>query len=524
MVRVLSLVLSGLIPASILIASFFTSFEPTDPEPVASGGTTELSFANVTSFDGHKVPVSVYRPAGATPEDPVPVILHSHGWAGARTKAPGAFAPYLAAGFGVVSIDMRGHGDARTTSEARVHHVDFEIQDVRAVINYTASQPWVLLDRPDDPRLGAMGGSYGGGYQLLTAAQDDRLDAIVPEITWNDLVQALVPNGAPKSAWVDLLYGGGNANARLHPTIHQGFLYLQSGNRIPDGSVPGTPDLKTQFTESSPKSYAGRIDIPTLLVQGMPDTLFNFNEAAANYALIRSTGAPVALVTHLRGHILNSQGTLPIPAPTPVGIQPPAGPMPCGSYDALAVAWFQKHLKTGKPGKVPEVCLALDDGTALTGNSYPLPGTKTRAFELPSGSIVAQGAPGPDVTFDLFTADETTIVAGIPRLSGTLQSAAPDAIVYWKLVVRDGRTGQERVADSQVTPLRTASDPGASPSFAIDLGGVAVRLHPSDSIRLVASNVDNQFAHNSERLPGAVILGALRLDLPTLREAGASGR
>ena len=50
-------------------------------------------------------------------------------------------------------------------------------------------------DAPGDPRLGAIGGSYGGGYQFLGAFEELRLhgkpvfDALAPEITWNDLNQ-----------------------------------------------------------------------------------------------------------------------------------------------------------------------------------------------------------------------------------------------------------------------------------------------------------------------------------------------
>jgi len=504
--------LISLVPIALFAASFL-HFSDTAKPPQAEPSGSAMSFEEVASVGNHSVPITVYRPLSATADHRVPVILHSHGWAGKRETDPAAFAKYTNASFGVISIDMRGHGEARLTSEARVDHVDYEIQDVRNVITYASGLPWVQLDAPGDPRIGAIGGSYGGGYQLLTAALDSRLDAIVPEITWNDLPQALVPNGAPKSAWVDLLYGGGKANARLHPTIDQAFAYLQVANKIPDGSVPGTPDIESQFIQSSPKTYPGKIAVPTLLVQGMPDTLFNFNQAAANYELVKATGAPVSLVTHLRGHILNTQGTIPIPAPTPIGLQPPTGRTPCGTYESLAIAWFQHYLQRKGGAPKPEVCLAIDDGTSISGPSFPLPATSARAYDFAAGSILAQGAAAPNVTFNVLTVDQESVIAGIPKLKGTAQSAAPDAIVYWKLVVKD-TLGHERIADSQVTPWRLKGDPLATQSFAFDLGGVAIRLRAGDTLQLVASNADPQFAHNSEREPGAVILGAIHLELP----------
>lgn len=470
------------------------------------------SLTSVESWDGHNVPISVYQPRWLRGGPPVPVILHSHGWAGSRETSDSAFGEYCRTGYAVVSIDMRGHGEARSTSEARVHHVEYEVRDVSAVLDWLAAQTWVRLDGPGDPRAGAIGGSYGGGYQLLSAALDGRLDALVPEITWNDLPQSLAPNGGIRSAWVDILYAGGNALARVHPTIHQAFAYAMVTNELPDGSVPGTPDLITQFTQSSPGNYPGSIDVPTLIIQGMPDTLFNFNEGAANYEMIKAAGAPVRLVTHLTGHIINTQGTLG-GGPIGIGLQPPAGPRPCGSTTDLAIAWFDRHLKhRASVDTGPEVCLALDDGTTVTGDTYPLPGTQIQTFAL-GGATVPQGAPGATLELPILTATGPTTIAGEPTLGGSAQTVGPDAIVYWSLKATDASTGQSRIVDAQVTPLRLA-DPIAPTTFAIELGGVATRLDVGDQLVLVVSNVNEQFATNGGRSPGAVALSDLELTLP----------
>ena len=47
--------------------------------------------------------------------------------------------------------------------------------------------------RADDPRVGMIGGSYGGEIQFAAAAVDARLDTIIPMITWNDLTYSLGP-------------------------------------------------------------------------------------------------------------------------------------------------------------------------------------------------------------------------------------------------------------------------------------------------------------------------------------------
>ena len=85
---------------------------------------------------------------------------------------------------------------------------------------------WIAHDREDhlghhvahDPRVGMVGGSYGGQIQFAVADKDPRLDAIVPIITWSDLSYSLAPNntgfthgvtyasnapGTEKLDWVD---------------------------------------------------------------------------------------------------------------------------------------------------------------------------------------------------------------------------------------------------------------------------------------------------------------------------------
>src|SRR5688572_8307414 len=129
--------------------------------------------------DGLGIAISIYKPAVAGSENKVPVILHSHGWGGSRTNSESAFANFLSAGFGVVSIDQRGHG--QTGGTAHVQNPDLEGQDINSVIDHVASLDWVKKDRDvngneisNDPVLGAIGGSYGGGYQLITALTEIR--------------------------------------------------------------------------------------------------------------------------------------------------------------------------------------------------------------------------------------------------------------------------------------------------------------------------------------------------------------
>ena len=94
-------------------------------------------------------------------------------------RRPAASRALLDAGYNVLTWDPRGFG--RSGGEAEVDSPAYEARDVSTLIDWVATRPGVQLDAPGDPRMGMVGGSYGGGIQLVTAATDCRVDAIVPD-------------------------------------------------------------------------------------------------------------------------------------------------------------------------------------------------------------------------------------------------------------------------------------------------------------------------------------------------------
>ena len=99
---------------------------------------------------------------------------------------------------------------------------DLEAEDIDSVIDYVAKLSWVAKDLDSkgrevagDPVLGAIGGSYGGGYQTMAALDEiaeeghTRFDALAPEITWYDLNESLAPQGVPRTVWTSALFALG---------------------------------------------------------------------------------------------------------------------------------------------------------------------------------------------------------------------------------------------------------------------------------------------------------------------------
>ena len=261
--------------------------------------------ATVISFDGTPIHVNFFPAAGLKAHHRAPTVLVGPGWGSAgdtnpnSQASPGAgypgLGPLRAAGFNVLTWDPRGFGASGGTAE--VDSPSFEGRDVEAIITWLSHRPEALLDGKNDPRVGMAGGSYGGGIQLVTAAIDKRVDAIVPDIAWHSLVTSLDKNNTPKTGWSSLLYVAGllGSHGRLNPIIGQAQQATTTGQ-------PLTATERAFFATRGPASLIKDIHVPTLLVQGTVDTLFSLQEATDNYAILKRDGTPVKMLWFCGGH------------------------------------------------------------------------------------------------------------------------------------------------------------------------------------------------------------------------------
>src|SRR5918997_1668175 len=113
--------------------------------PASAAAHTKTDVTVTSKKDGTPIVISVYKPDSASATTPVPLILHSHGWGGSPTKGATSFQTELNRGYGVVSIDQRGHGDSG--GQANVEDPEFEGQDMISVIDHVAGLDWVAKDR-----------------------------------------------------------------------------------------------------------------------------------------------------------------------------------------------------------------------------------------------------------------------------------------------------------------------------------------------------------------------------------------
>ena len=139
---------------------------------------------------GVALDTSLYLPATT----PAPAVLVAHGFGGTKASVDADARDLAARGFVVLAWTARGFG--ASGGQIALDAPDDEVADARKLVDWLADPPRGPQDGPGDPRVGVTGGSYGGALSLLLAGYDQRVDAIAPVITWNDLGQALFPNAA----------------------------------------------------------------------------------------------------------------------------------------------------------------------------------------------------------------------------------------------------------------------------------------------------------------------------------------
>jgi len=255
-------------------------------QPGLPAGTPVPRDVKVISFGGTPIYVHFMPAAGLKAGQQAPTILDGPGLALPGATNPAAakdeflpnqvigILPVRQDGYNVVTWDPRGEWNSG--GQLQIDSPDFEAKDVSAIISWLATQPEVDLNSPGDPKIGMVGASYGGGIQLVAAATDPRIDAIVPTIAWHSLNTSLYKNQAFKSSWgtllsAALLFTGARANPRILPAAIIGDL---------TGMV--SPADQQLLADRGPDELVNTITAPTMVVQGTVDTLLTLAEADAN--------------------------------------------------------------------------------------------------------------------------------------------------------------------------------------------------------------------------------------------------
>jgi len=216
----------------------------------------------IDSPTGRKIHTWVVKPHGFDPEQKYPFILNVHGgpqgmwWDSFR----GDWQIYPGAGY--VIAFPNPHGSSGYGQDF-THAISGDWQgkvyeDVMAVTDYMAAQPWV-----DESRMGAMGWSYGGYMMMWMAGHTDRFEAIASMMGLYNLPAMW---GATEELW------------------------------FPQYDLGGAPWESEPYVEHSPHNYADDFETPCLVITGERDYRVPYTQSLGFFSALQKKGVPSRLV------------------------------------------------------------------------------------------------------------------------------------------------------------------------------------------------------------------------------------
>jgi predicted acyl esterase len=192
--------------------------------------------STVPAFDGVPIDVNVALPDEARfGSAPYPLIMLFHGYGGGKLGLS-AMQRWLDRGYATFSMSNRGFrescgseasraaaGAACDNGYVRLIDTRYEVRDAQEFAGLLADENLI-----DPQRVGAIGGSYGGGMSMALGALRDRkmlldyslvpwtspmgkpmrIAAAAPSIPWTDLAYSLAPNGSTLDYVADAPYRG----------------------------------------------------------------------------------------------------------------------------------------------------------------------------------------------------------------------------------------------------------------------------------------------------------------------------
>jgi len=421
----------------------------------------------IESFDGTTIVATLYEPDVSEPQ---PAVLTTHGWGGTRADREPLARFYASHGYVVLAYDSRGFGASGGQVDVDGPN---EVGDAQALLTWLAGREIVVTDGEEDPRVAMDGFSYGGGIQLNTAAEDDRIDALIPRWAWHDLAYSNAPNGVLKSGWAGPLFVSGRQNGDLDPQ----FLQL-AGPALQSGQP--SEELLAYYRERSPVSKIGDITTPTLTISGWHDRLFWVNEALLNWSGIRENDVDSRLLLYDGGH--DFEGA-------------PSTSVQEEYIQESVLAWLDTHLRDGDGASdLPTVSVYREATDSFeSAETFPPEGFESETFALGeevgspyfmlgNGTRFAQ----PTLSFD-FPVETTTEVVGVPRLTLPTWGAGGQANVFAALEKVDA-DGNATVLKDQVAAGNVQND-GA---LELDLVAVETTLQPGASLRVTVTLRDGE--------------------------------
>ena len=518
----------GLLHAIPLVGDFLHPIIGFPIDHDAPPGTPQARSFIVKSFDGTEIFVNFMPAEGLEADDSAPTILDGPGLGlpGSTTLdlTYDSFLPRDVIGIGalrdegynVVTWDPRG--EWRSDGRMQLQSPDFEGRDISHLISYLATLDEVELNGDNDPKIGMVGASYGGGIQLATAAIDHRIDAIVPTIAWNSLTDVLFPRESVRSGWATLLSSVlvltlSRPNEQILPAAIKGILTGQASQ-----------DDIDLLNDRGYADQLGDITTPTLLVQGTVDTLFTLAQADINARALIDAGTTTKVIWYCGGHgaclSTDNDGVL---------------------VQRETLEWLDRYVKGEDIKTGPQFEWVDQNGVEYSSDTYPAPESMTSVEAestvpktIPFIPLVGGSGPNPKilregliavilglpsaapavnaVNLEVPAATETTHIIGAPDLTLTYSGTGNARHVYAQIV--DDTT--HLVLGNLATPIPVELD-GETHTVTYSLEQVAQTLEPGQT--LTVQIVTSTFNFLNFYSWGRITVEGMSVRLPVLASA-----
>jgi hypothetical protein len=323
-----------------------------------TGVSSTSSRSTTPAWDGVPIDVNVAFPAddGIGPDGDYPLIMAFHGYGGNKFNFD-QLRRFTDRGYAVFTMTDRGFRESCGSPEAqtaggaacadgyiRLLDTRYEVRDAQEFAGALADDELIAPQR-----IGAVGGSYGGGLSMSLGALKDRkmlpdgslvpwtspvdgdamkIAGAVPNVPWTDLVNSLVPNGGTLDYVADAPYRGRfgvmksslTEGLYLSGVLSPGFVVPPGGdpdadlgtwvNRLRAGEpYDGDPlvnDVVDELTTHHSSYYIDHSQppAPLLISSGFTDDLFPADEAIRFYNRTRGQypSTPISLFFGNFGH------------------------------------------------------------------------------------------------------------------------------------------------------------------------------------------------------------------------------
>jgi X-Pro dipeptidyl-peptidase (S15 family) len=450
------------------------------PGRAAAGDFTRQD-VTIPMDDGVQLAATLRLPVGVSAPAGWPAVVMFHGIGGKRADLDAIADHFAAAGYAVLSVDFRGHGQS-----GGLVSIDGprEIRDVRELFVWLAARPDIA-----DARIGAWGISLGGGAVLRAVAEGVPFKAAEVVQTWTDLVSALAPQNLSKSG---AIYGflGSVPPERTAPEV------LALRNRV-IASI-NLPAIRSFGRVRSSRHLLSRVSTPIYFFQGRRDFAFDIDQAVAGHNLLKG---PKRLYIGDFGH-----GPSTFPGPDlPYVLDQGTG-------------WFNRFLNPSSGTQLPEPPIGVApnpwNGKAIWSNRLPavraLGLTLRGASTMAASSKVVRSIRLPRRKLETFGAGTVTLTARLrswPRLVAVVAARTPAG---QEIVVTEGGINTRGLKGRRRLSIRLISQATVIPKGS--------RLTLTLASSSLAQNPANLLYLDLPMPRGARLsVGAVRVNLPVLK-------